>query len=123
MRLSQCRVCISCALILLCWSRSSSETGKTEAVRRLQADVYFLASDALEGRGTPGRGLDVAALYLETQLKISGVEPALRNSFRQTYKIADYKPAEATATVRIRCCSLTASGPKMIPTSACPYKR
>src|SRR5438477_11541310 len=81
--LSQWHVCTACALVLATCSGSASEAAKTEAVRRLQADVYFLASDALEGRGTPSRGLDVAALYLETQLKISGVEPALRTSFRQ----------------------------------------
>ena len=30
----------------------------------LKADVSFLASDALEGRGTPSRGLDIAAEYI-----------------------------------------------------------
>ena len=101
MSLSQWHVCTACALVLATCSGSASEAAKTEAVRRLQADVYFLASDALEGRGTPSRGLDVAALYLETQLKISGVEPALRTSFRQTYKIGEYKPSEAATTIKI----------------------
>ena len=40
-----------------------------EAVRQISADVLrahvrFLASDLLEGRGTPSRGLDIAAEYI-----------------------------------------------------------
>src|SRR5205809_6660105 len=101
MSLSQWHVCTACALVLATCSGSASDVAKSEAVRRLQADVYFLASDALEGRGTPGRGLDVAALYLETQLKILGVEPALQNSFRQTYKVGEYKPAASVTIIRI----------------------
>ena len=36
----------------------------------LKADVSFLASDALEGRGTPSKGLDIAAEYIA-----AGVSP------------------------------------------------
>ena len=59
-----------------CWSgegQPSPAYSQVETARRLQADVSFLASDLLEGRGTPSRGLDLAALYLETQLRVSGV--------------------------------------------------
>jgi len=42
----------------------------------LKADVSFLASDALEGRGTPSRGLDTAAEFIAAQFRRAGLEPA-----------------------------------------------
>ena len=93
---------------LLSCSRTPAPTSTPASVasfpgtdRRLQADVSFLASDALEGRGTPSRGLDLAALYLETQMKQAGIEPAVSNSFFQTYKIGEYTPADSRLSVRI----------------------
>jgi hypothetical protein len=41
----------------------------------LAAHVGFLASDALEGRGLGGRGLDAAAEYVAAQLRLAGVGP------------------------------------------------
>jgi Peptidase family M28 len=78
----------------------SSASG-TDTERRLQADVSYLASDELEGRGTPSRGLNLAALYLQAQLQIAGVEPAVGNSYLQVYKTGEYRPAEARVTVSI----------------------
>jgi hypothetical protein len=43
--------------------------------KRLQAHLEFIAHDLLEGRDTPSRGLDIAAIYIAAQLKIWGVEP------------------------------------------------
>ncbi len=43
---------------------------------RIQADVKYLASDALEGRGTGTKGGDLAAEYIAKQFKDAGVEPA-----------------------------------------------
>ncbi len=43
---------------------------------RIRADVKYLASDALEGRGTGTRGGDLAADYIAKQFKDAGVEPA-----------------------------------------------
>jgi hypothetical protein len=45
-----------------------------EAVR-LRADLSFIASDELEGRDTPSRGLDVAARYLAARLQALGLKP------------------------------------------------
>ena len=44
--------------------------------RDLRAYLEFLAADELEGRDTPSRGLDTAALFLATQLKLWGLKPA-----------------------------------------------
>src|ERR1700733_3703647 len=41
----------------------------------LKADVSFLASDLLEGRGTPSRGLDLAAEYIASQYRRAGARP------------------------------------------------
>ena len=43
---------------------------------RIRADVKYLASDALEGRGTGTRGGELAADYIAKQFKEAGVEPA-----------------------------------------------
>ncbi len=40
----------------------------------LQAHEKFLSSDLLEGRGTPSRGLDIAAEYIATQFQIAGLQ-------------------------------------------------
>lgn len=43
---------------------------------RIRADVKYLASDALEGRGTGTRGGELAADYIARQFKEAGVEAA-----------------------------------------------
>src|ERR1035438_6010742 len=50
----------------------------------LKADVSFLASDALEGRGTPSRGLDLAAEFIVSQFRRAGIEPAGDDGYFQT---------------------------------------
>jgi hypothetical protein len=50
----------------------------------LLADVSFLASDALEGRGTPSRGLDVASEYIAAQFRRAGLAPAGDDGYFQT---------------------------------------
>jgi hypothetical protein len=43
---------------------------------RIEADVRFLADDLLEGRAAGTRGYDLAALYVATQYRQMGLEPA-----------------------------------------------
>ena len=43
---------------------------------RIKADIKFLSSDLLEGRGTGARGGDVAAEYIATQFESAGLKPA-----------------------------------------------
>ena len=42
----------------------------------LRGHLSFIASDLLEGRETPSRGLDIAAEYIAAQFRRSGLEPA-----------------------------------------------
>src|SRR4051812_2948140 len=60
-----------------------------EAIQRITADslrghVAFLASDLLEGRGTPSRGLDLAAEYIAAQFRRAGLEPIGDDGYFQT---------------------------------------
>lgn len=60
-----------------------------EALDRISADslrghLSFIASDSLEGRGTPSRGLDLAAEYLAAQFRRAGLEPAGDDDYFQT---------------------------------------
>ncbi len=54
----------------------------------LRGHVSFLASDVLEGRATPSRGLDVAAEYIAAQFRRAGLEPAGDDGYFQTASTA-----------------------------------
>ena len=59
------------------------------ALDRISADslrghLSFIASDQLEGRNTPSRGLDIAAEYIAAQFRRAGLEPAGDDGFFQT---------------------------------------
>jgi len=54
----------------------------------LRTNLSFLASDELEGRGTPSPGLDRAADYIAAQFQRAGLEPAA--SDRTYFQIADF---------------------------------
>ncbi|MHB1168809.1 MAG: M28 family metallopeptidase [Longimicrobiales bacterium] len=52
----------------------------------MYARIAFLADDALRGRDTPSRGLDVAAAYLSSEFQRMGLEPAGdQDSYIQMY--------------------------------------
>lgn len=58
----------------------------------LKADISFLASDTLEGRGTPSRGLDIAAEYIAAQFRRAGLDPAGDDGYFQTANYASVMP-------------------------------
>jgi Zn-dependent M28 family amino/carboxypeptidase len=55
----------------------------------LRGHLSFLASDLLEGRATPSRGLDLAAEYIAAQFRRAGLEPAGDDGYFQTATLAD----------------------------------
>jgi hypothetical protein len=69
--------------------------------RRAEATIRFLADDLLEGRGTPSRGLDVAALYLANELRSAGWQPAAGGSYFQTYTLRSFAPESTKCTISI----------------------
>ena len=58
----------------------------------LKADVSFLASDALEGRGTASRGLEVAGEFIASQFRRAGLDPAGNDGYFQTAPMARVTP-------------------------------
>jgi len=59
------------------------------AADSLRGNLSFLASDLLEGRATPSRGLDLAAEYIAAQFRRAGLEPAGDDGYFQTATLAD----------------------------------
>lgn len=58
---------------------------------QLKDYLYFIASDEMEGRDTPSRGLDTAALFMATLLSRWGVKPAGDNGtyFQRMWVISE----------------------------------
>ncbi|MBV8858374.1 MAG: M28 family peptidase [Acidobacteria bacterium] len=54
------------------------------SVESMKGHLSFIASDALEGRKTPSRGLDLAAEYIAAQFRRAGLEPAGDDGYFQT---------------------------------------
>ena len=73
------------------------------SIRRVRADVEFLASDSLEGRDTGSKGYVVAADYVASQFRAIGLEPAGENGgwFQQVpfRRAAFDKPPTMTLSV------------------------
>lgn len=57
---------------------TAAKFGNTDGITAAQLRNYleFIASDELEGRDTPSRGLDIAAMYIAQHLKTWGIKPA-----------------------------------------------
>ena len=49
---------------------------QTITAEQLKDYLYFVASDEMEGRDTPSRGLDLTAKFIATMLMRCGVKPA-----------------------------------------------
>jgi Zn-dependent M28 family amino/carboxypeptidase len=58
----------------------------------LRGDVSFLASDLLEGRDTPSRGLDAAGEYIASQFRRLGLEPAGDDGYFQSVVVRPEDP-------------------------------
>jgi len=58
----------------------------------LRGHLSFIASDALEGRATPSRGLDLAAEYIAAQFRRAGLEPAGDDGYFQTASVISREP-------------------------------
>ncbi|HEX7957670.1 MAG TPA: hypothetical protein VF508_12040, partial [Pyrinomonadaceae bacterium] len=86
------------ALVLLCaapWQVAAQSQPQSDpaqwraALEQVSAEgmkkhLMYLASDQLEGRKTPSRGLDLAAEYIAAQFRRAGLEPAGDDGYFQT---------------------------------------
>ncbi len=68
----------------------------------LRGHLSFIASDALEGRNTPSRGLDIAAEYIAAQFRRAGLEPAGDDGYFQTanWLLAEHSMDAFTLEIR-----------------------
>jgi hypothetical protein len=58
-----------------------------ESVERLKADVYYLSSDTLEGRGISTPGIDLAAQHIRAEFKRIGLKSGTRDgTYYQPFK-------------------------------------
>lgn len=78
--------------------------GNVEGVTAKQLREYltFIASDELEGRDTPSRGLDIAALYIAQHLSSWGLKPAGDNgTYFQKFPLSKARviPSETKVTL------------------------
>ena len=67
------------------------------AMNRIRAEsirghLSFLASDLLEGRATPSRGLDVAAEYIAAQFRRAGLEASSAGGYYQPLELQEAAP-------------------------------
>src|ERR1700692_760623 len=58
----------------------------------LRGHLSFIASDLLEGRATPSRGLDLAAEYIAAQFRRAGLEPVGDDGYYQTADLLEIGP-------------------------------
>ena len=96
---------IACGLLLASGPAGIGETkggAMADAAARMKADVTYLASDRLEGRGPATRGEELATDYIATEFKKAGVQPAgERGTYYQPvplYKITTDPKATLSAT-------------------------
>jgi hypothetical protein len=67
----------------------------------LRGNLSFLASDLLEGRDTPSRGLDIASEYIAAQFRKTGVEPAGDDGYFQTVHLVLQEPNSQASELKL----------------------
>ena len=75
---------------------------ETITAEQLKDYLYFVASDEMEGRDTPSRGLDLTAKFLAMQMARFGVKPAGdNNTYFQKIQLGRSTPDADRATLEI----------------------
>ena len=62
------------------------------SAQSLRGHLSFIASDLLEGRATPSKGLDLAAEYIASQFRRAGLEPVGDEGYFQTATLIQREP-------------------------------
>jgi Zn-dependent M28 family amino/carboxypeptidase len=88
------RIIIVFLLVLgLFWSCQKARMGiQPINPQEIEAHIRFLSDDLLEGRAVGSRGLALAALYQENFFRSLGLEPIIRQSFRQPLILRSSQP-------------------------------
>jgi hypothetical protein len=92
------------------------------SAQSLRGHLSFLASDLLEGRATPSRGLDLAAEYIAAQFRRAGLEPVGDDGYFQTATLIQREPNwdgfEMTVTSGAKIIRIDKSEAYLVPESA-----
>jgi len=110
------------ALFFVLVAQSGLSLAENADRNRIEGDLRFLADDLLEGRGTPSRGLDVAALYLANQLRAAGWKPAVNGSYLQPFDVVHFNPQKGKFTVSLNGQTLKPEEYRLLPFSLDPAK-
>lgn len=110
------------ALALLTFTAATAAYPLDLTRQRVEADIRFLASDLLEGRGTPGRSIELAALYLSTQLQKAGWQPPSDAGYLQRYTIMSYLPSESRYEITLAGERLRDDEYAIVPTGLDPTR-
>jgi len=57
------------------------------SAEEIKTDLYFIASDDLEGRDTPSAGLNTAASYIRSRLKRNGWQPGAKDGYYYMWQV------------------------------------
>ena len=90
------------------------------SAQSLRGHLSFLASDLLEGRKTPSRGLDIAAEYIAAQFRRAGLEAAGDDGYFQTALVTEVQPSGEGVVLKLANGDriLTAAEDAIVPRSA-----
>ena len=69
---------------------------------KLKADLYFLASDAMQGRMSLEPGDDAAIQWIASEFAKSGLKPLVGDSFFQPVPLVEYKMDRERTVLTIR---------------------
>jgi hypothetical protein len=92
------------------------------SAQSLRGHLSFIASDLLEGRSTPSRGLDLAAEYIASQFRRPGLEPVGDDGYFQTATLIQREPNwdgfDMTVTSGAKTIRIDKSEAYLVPESA-----
>lgn len=83
-------LCVACGACVWAQAQAKGDPAQWRAAleqvsaESMKGHLSFLSSDALEGRKTPSRGLDIAAEYIAAQFRRAGLEPVGDDGYFQT---------------------------------------
>lgn len=77
------------AAALAAGSVAQSKFGAVDSIKQddLKAHLEFISHDLLEGRNTPSKGLEIAAHYIQANLKLWGVKPGGTKGYFQHFNV------------------------------------
>ncbi len=80
------------------WAQAPSP--KAESAARMRKDLFYIASDELQGRGLATDGIKLAAEHISKNFADVGVKPAIKNA--ETGEMSYYQPFTFRTAARLQ---------------------